>query len=112
MVYNAWKTDVIAAAWHRPSFQSSMGIQYNLKQKIYFNAEMYYISGLQGINLESNRTVKLKNIADLSLKTEYRFSKTFSAFVELNNLLSQKYQRYTYYQVKGFNVLAGLTYSF
>jgi hypothetical protein len=112
MLYNAWKTDVIAAAWHRPSFQSSIGIQYNLKQKIYFNAEMYYISGLQGINLESNRTVKLKNIADLSLKTEYRFSKTFSAFIELNNLLSQKYQRYTYYQVKGFNVLAGLTYSF
>ena len=112
MLYNAWKTDVQAAAWHRPAFQSSMGIQYNLKQKIYFNAEMYYISGIQGINLESNRTVKLKDIADLSLKTEYRFSNTFSAFIEINNILSQKYQRYTYYQVKGFNILAGLTYSF
>ena len=112
ILYNAWKTDVQAEAWHRPSFQSSLGIQYNLQRKIYFNAEMYYISGIQGINLESNHTVKLNDIADLSLKSEYRFSSTFSAFLELNNILSQKYQRYLYYQVKGFNVLAGLTYSF
>lgn len=112
ILYNAWKTDVQAAAWHRPAFQSSLGIQYNLKQKIYINAEMYYISGIQGINLESNRTTKLNDIADLSLKAEYRFSNTFSAFLEFNNILSKKYQRYTYYQVKGINVLAGLTYSF
>ena len=112
MLYNSWKTDVQAEAWHRPTFQSSIGIQYNLQRKIYFNAEMYYISGIQGINLESKQVVKLNDIADLSLKTEYRFSNTFSAFLELNNILSQKYQRYLYYQVKGINVLAGLTYSF
>ncbi|MBC7450553.1 MAG: hypothetical protein H7259_03595, partial [Cytophagales bacterium] len=112
MTYNAWNTDVLAKAWHRPPFQSSIGVQYNLKQKIFFNAEMYYISGIQGINLESNKVVKLKNIVDLSLKAEYRFSKSFSAFLEFNNILSQKYQRYLYYQVKGINVLAGLTYSF
>jgi len=112
MTYNAWKTDVLAKAWHRPAFQSSLGVQYNLKRKIYFNAEMYYLSGIQGLNLESNTTVKLKDIVDLSLKSEYRFSSSFSAFLELNNILSQKYQRYLYYQVKGINVLAGLTYSF
>jgi len=112
MVYNSWNTDALAKAWHRPAFQSSIGLQYNLKRKIYFNAEMYYLSGIQGMNLESNNTVKLKDIVDLSLKTEYRFSSSFSAFLELNNILSQKYQRYLYYQVKGINVLAGLTYSF
>jgi len=111
-LYNGWHTDLLAKAWHQPAFQSSLGIQYNLKRKIYFNAEMYYLSGIQGLNLESNKTVKLADIADLSLKTEYRFSNSFSAFLELNNILSQKYQRYLYYQVKGFNVLAGLTYSF
>lgn len=112
MIYNAWKTDVLAQAWHRPAFQSSIGVQYNLKRKIYFNAEMYYLSGIQGLNLESNTPVKLKDIVDLSLKSEYRFSGSFSAFLEFNNILSQKYQRYLYYQVKGINVLAGLTYSF
>jgi hypothetical protein len=111
-LYNGWHTDLLAKAWHQPAFQSSLGVQYNLKRKIYFNAEMYYLSGIQGLNLESNKTVKLADIADLSLKTEYRFSNSFSAFLELNNILSQKYQRYLYYQVKGFNVLAGLTYSF
>ncbi|HSY62808.1 MAG TPA: hypothetical protein VK796_13080, partial [Cytophaga sp.] len=82
ILYNAWKTDLLAQAWHRPSFQSSIGIQYNLKRKIYFNAEMYYISGIQGMNLESNHAVKLSDITDLSLKSEYRFSNSFSAFLE------------------------------
>lgn len=112
MVYNSWSTESLSKAWHRPAFQSSIGLQYNLKRKIYFNAEMYYLSGIQGLNMASNSTVKLKDIVDLSLKTEYRFSSSFSAFLEFNNILSQKYQRYLYYQVKGINVLAGLTYSF
>ena len=111
-IYNAWNTDVLARAWHRPASQLALGIQYNLKKKIYFNAEMYYLSGIHGLNLESNTSVQLKDIADLSLKTEYRFSSSFSAFLEFNNILSQKYQRYLYYQVKGINILGGLTYSF
>ncbi len=111
-IYNGWSTSTLAKAWHQPAFQSSIGLQYNLKRKIFFNAEMYYLSGIQSLNLETNKAVKLADIADLSLKTEYRFSGSFSAFLELNNILSQKYQRYLYYQVKGFNALAGLTYSF
>ena len=114
LTYNAWKTANLTQAWSRPPLQSSIAIQYNLKQKIFFNAEMYYLSGIQGVVFKDNKSsgIKQNSIADVNLKTEYRFSKSFSAFLELNNILSQKYQRYLYYQVKGFNVLAGLTYSF
>jgi hypothetical protein len=109
---NKWTTDNLEKAWHRPSFIGTAGVSYNASNKILINSELYYIGGLKGWNRESNTLVDLKNIIDLSLKVDYRFSSDFSAFIEFNNILAQKYQRYLYYTNKSVNVLAGLTYSF
>jgi hypothetical protein len=98
--------------WHRPSFTTSFIGTYNLQKKIYFNLDIYYISGLRGKNYQSGREVKLPDIVDINFKVDYRFSKVFSTFIEFNNILSKKYQRYLYYPVKGFNVMVGLSYSF
>ena len=110
--YYSYNTNKVEKAWHRPDFTGSVLATYNLNKKVYFNADFYYIGGLRGKNYLSGQEIKLKGIADLNLKIDYLFSKSFSAFIEVNNILSQKYQRYTYYSNKGVNVLAGLTYSF
>ncbi len=105
-------SDTITSAWHRPDFTGSVLATYNLNQKVYFNADFYYLGGLKGKNYLSGQEINLKGIADLNFKIDYLFSRSFSAFIEVNNILSQKYQRYLYYSNKGINVLAGLTYSF
>ncbi|MFL5730329.1 MAG: hypothetical protein ACJ75J_12655, partial [Cytophagaceae bacterium] len=98
--------------WHRPSFSSSLVATYNLRDKIFFNLDIYYISGLTGKNYIRNQEHKLPDIVDLNFKIDYRISKVFSAFLEFNNILGKKYQRYLYYPVKSVNMLGGLTYSF
>ncbi len=98
--------------WHRPDYTGSILATYNLNKKLYFNADFYYIGGLRGKNYVTGQEIYLKEIADLNVKVDYLFSKSFSTFVEVNNILSQKYQRYLYYNNKGINVLAGLTFSF
>jgi hypothetical protein len=110
--YYKYTMSKLQQAWQRPTLTGSVLATYNLNQKMYFNADFYYIGGLRGENYVSGQVVKLKGIADLNLKIDYLFSKQFSAFIEANNILSQKYQRYLYYNNKGINVLAGLTYSF
>ncbi len=110
--YFKYYTNEIEKPWHRPDFTGSVLATYNLNKKVYFNADFYYIGGLRGKNYLSGQEIKLNGIADLNLKIDYLFSKSFSAFIEANNILSKKYQRYTYYSTKGINVLAGLTYSF
>lgn len=110
--FNYSMNSAIPTPWHRPDFTGSVLATYNLNRKVYFNADFYYIGGLKGKNYLSGQEVNLKGIADLNLKIDYLFSRSFSAFVEVNNILSQKYQRYLYYPTKGVNVLAGLTYSF
>lgn len=102
------------SAWHRPNVLTSVYATYNLYDKIFVNADFYYISGLKGRNFITGRGKdnSLPAIADLNLKIDYRVSPVFSVFLEVNNLLSNKYQLYQYYQVKGINVLAGISYSF
>jgi hypothetical protein len=109
---------IIKKPWHRPSFVGTLFASYTIYKKIVLRTDIYYISGLSGLNLERYTTTgvyeekKLDAIFDVNLKAEYRFSGEFSAFVEANNLLSQKYQRYMYYQSRGINLLFGVTYRF
>jgi hypothetical protein len=115
MVSNYYKYSIspdTMKAWHRPNFISSIIGTYNLRDKIFFNMDIYYISGISGKNYRSNHEVKLPDIIDLNFKVDYRISKVFSAFLEFNNILGKKYQRYLYYPVKSVNVIGGLTYSF
>lgn len=110
--YYNYSMSTLEKAWHRPGFTTSFTVCYNLKQKIYINTNIYYLSGLTGKNYISNREVKLDGILDANLKIEYNISNVFSAYLEFNNILSKKYQRYLYYPVKGINVIGGISYSF
>jgi hypothetical protein len=109
---NKYTNSTSNKSYHRPNFVGTLSGTYNLYKKIFFNADIYYLSGLTGKNFISDKEVKLNSIVDANLKVNYKFSNVFSAFLELNNILSQKYQRYLYYPVKGINVIGGIAYSF
>ena len=49
---------------------------------------------------------------DLNAGAEFRITKNFNLWVQLNNLLNDKYQRWNQYEVFGFSILGGITYSF
>lgn len=112
MNYYNYNTSTLEKAWHRPNFTTSLLASYNIHKKIYINTDIYYISGLIGKNYISDKEVKLDGIFDASVKIDYKFSNVFSAFIEVNNILTKKYQRYLYYPVKGINVIGGISYSF
>lgn len=110
--YNSYNTSSLPAAFHRPQFESSLFGTYNLFDKVFFQADISYISGIDAWDRASDEVVRLDPIIDINLKTDFRFTQRLSAFAELNNILSNNYVRYQYYPVQGINVLLGLTYSF
>lgn len=111
-VWRSYQTDTLEFAWHRPGVNVQWRNKFNLRQKMYFTADFYYLSNLRGYNLSTYSSVKLKDIADLNLGVEYRFSDSFSAFISANNIFGKNYQRYLYYPSNGFNLLGGLSYNF
>ncbi|MCD4695055.1 MAG: hypothetical protein K8S16_02345 [Bacteroidales bacterium] len=55
---------------------------------------------------------ELAAMIDLNLGFEYRYSKVLSGFLNLNNILGQRYEHWYNYPTYRFNFLLGISYSF
>ena len=93
------------------SFNAGVVIQDDVKAKVYTSAPVLatqYV--VPNTNIELIQTVK--GYVDLGIGAEYRINNKFSVFAKANNILNTNYSRYLFYQVNGFNMFGGLTYSF
>ncbi len=113
--YTSYQPSVEKYAWHRPSFVSEFLAKYNLQNKILVNF------GLIGMGKRYAKTFDdpedgdgfnvLKSVVDINLGVEYRYTKSLSFFLKLNNLTGAKYYRWNYYPSQRFNAMVGFTYS-
>ena len=55
---------------------------------------------------------RLKPAFDLNTGVEFTVMPKLNLWVQFNNVLNSKYQRWNQYEVLGFNVLGGIVYSF
>lgn len=119
--YNNYEPLNEVKAWNLPDFTSDATLRYNLENKIIAKASLTFMSGrysktgrIEGAEKLSATVYgrKLKPIVDINLGAEYRFTNKISAFIDMNNILSQNYEVWGNYQVQGINVLGGITISF
>ncbi len=62
--------------------------------------------------LSDNTDATLKGGNDLSAGVELVINKRFSAWLDVNNIFNNKYQRWYNYPVYGLNILGGVTFKF
>jgi hypothetical protein len=99
-------------AWGRPQVAATWSNSYILNKKLFVTADLYFYQGIKNKNFTSGVVYTLKPIYDANVKIDYFLGKQISAFVSLNNIFGQNYQRYLYYQTQGLNFLGGISYSF
>lgn len=108
-------------AWHMPDWKLTLSGHYNLMDKILVKANIFMIGArktfsydpVDDIAITGDKYIyTLKPFVDANLGFEYRYTKKLSAFLNFNNIVSKKYQRWSNYPVYSFNVLGGVTYSF
>ena len=113
--FEHWKTENELHAWHKPGFTLGGDIYYNMGDKLIASASVAF-RGKQyaRITNEVNYVIveTLKEYADLGLGFEYRYTRSLSAFLNLNNLTGTR--PYVWYNYPGyrFNVMGGVSYSF
>ncbi len=110
--YFSYDTDILLDAWHRPSYRFTAKARFNLYEKISLDAGLIAQGGMKSFDPGTNTIIALDPAFDLNVKARYFLSKQFSAFVQCNNMLSSKYPLYQSYTVRGFQVLAGVSWSF
>lgn len=97
--------------WHRPGVNFTGDISAMPINKLTINAYISFIDELYALD-NSNRTLKLSSILDIGAGAEYEIIKRLNVFVQANNLLNSKYQRWYGYDAFGVNVFAGARLKF
>jgi hypothetical protein len=97
--------------WFRPSILLSLGGKYNIADKIFTKAELYYTGSRTAPRIDGT-TTELKSYIDLNLGVDYQYSKILTIFLNVNNLTASRYFKWYNYPSYRLNVLGGVTYSF
>jgi hypothetical protein len=120
--YNNYFLDNEDQPWHKPALEITFGADYNLQEKFVIKAELFTASKVFAKTFEKTTVgevttttivpVELKGYADINLGVEYRYTKLLSGFINLNNILGQRYYKWYNYPSQRFNFMIGVTYSF
>ncbi len=105
-------------AWQMPSFDAKTNLSFNIKDKCFphidvmaFGTQQQKTEDLSPVN-PTPKYSTIKPFCDISFGVDYKFKNRYSAFIQANNLLNNRYQRWYNYPVYGLNAMAGLTVKF
>jgi hypothetical protein len=100
-----------ARAWHTIPTEITSSLRWWAFKQVLFKADLYSFSGSNYLT-KGNIAVPLKGGTDISAGVEFRVNKMFSAWLDVNNIANQKYERWHNYEVLGLNVLGGIRVNF
>lgn len=116
--YYSYDLNLIQEAWQMPNFDFTISGIYKPTGQLKFTTDIFVVgsrtalvSELQSSSMSSMEIV-MDPIIDLNFGADYQYSNQLNFFVKLNNFGFQKYEQWLGYTNKGFNWLAGISYSF
>ena len=100
-------------AWHKPEYTLDFFVKYNLRNKVIINFDITSIGKryAKAFYDDQKEFHVLKEVVAFNLGAEYRYTKSLSFFLKINNISGAKYQRWNFYPSQRFNAMAGFTYS-
>lgn len=103
--------NVNARAWNTVPVEINGSVRWWLSKQALIKADFYMFGG--GNYLEKgNNGYNFKPGADLGIGAEFRINKQFTAWIDVNNILNNKYERWHRYEVYGLNLLGGIRFDF
>ncbi len=109
-----YNTNIQRKVWHLPALDANfMAVYTTSDNKLRAKAQLNLSDAVTANDRGGvNRWTQLNGLYDVSVGAEYWFVKKFGAFLEVNNLLNNKRQRWIFYPTYGINVLGGITARF
>ncbi|MFK7808624.1 MAG: hypothetical protein AB8F74_12540 [Saprospiraceae bacterium] len=100
-------------AWHLPSFSMNFSARYTtLSDKLVVKGELFFENGVPFRDNQTQEVDHLNNLYDLNLGAEYRVFRNVGVFLDVNNVLNNKRQRWNRYPMFGTNLVGGVTARF
>ena len=113
--YFYYQPSKIKHAWHKPKYTLEFLAKYNLRNKVIVNFDIMSIGKRYAQAfynpVDEDQFFTLKSAVAFNLGVEYRYTRSFSLFLKLNNLSGATYERWNFYPSHRFNMMGGFTYS-
>lgn len=113
--FNSYNLSIQDEAWNLPLLKSTLIVRYS-KKKWNAGANLFFASDRKDeliiLPLSTSNRITNSTYFDINLNGLFHINDKFSVFANLNNLLSDNYERYTYFKVQGFQFLVGGRYQF
>lgn len=98
-------------AWNTVPMELTGSLRWYAYKQVILKADLYAFGG--GNYIAPGKTFgTFKSGADLSAGIEFKVNKMLSAWLDVNNLLGDKYQRWHNYEVYGLNLVGGVKINF
>lgn len=98
-------------AWNTLPLEATGSFKWLAFKKLVLKSDLYIFGGGNAL-VKGNNIYPFKGGFDLSAGAEYKINKQFSAWLDVNNLLNDKYERWHNYPVYGINLLGGIIIHF
>jgi hypothetical protein len=98
-------------AWGLVPLEITGGTQWKPLKDLQIKADLFFRNGSL-YRTAANKAERLPAAFDFNLGGEFSATKNINVWLQMNNLFNNKYQRWNQYPVFGFNVIAGVVYSF
>ncbi len=96
--------------WGLVPFEITGALRYKVLKDLHLKADVFFWDGTH--YRTKTQSQKLDPALDLNIGGEYTILSKLNLFLQFNNVLNTHYQRWNQYDVLGFNVVAGVVYSF
>jgi hypothetical protein len=100
-----------AKAWGLFPLKLTGSFRWNAFKEVLFKGDLFAFSGAKAL-LKDGAERNLKGGTDISAGAEFKINKQFSAWLDFDNILNSKYERWNNYPVYGFQVIGGILVHF
>jgi outer membrane receptor protein involved in Fe transport len=94
-------------------------LSYNFNKKWFVVASVFFVGERKDLQINQDIVyiktpdpIVLKSYFDANCSLGYKHSERLTAYLKLNNIANQQYQKWLNYQVQGFQFLIGAAYKF
>ncbi len=98
-------------AWGLIPLEITGSLRWQVLKDLQFKSDAFIWDGTRFIGKGGDVT-KPKGAVDINAGVEFTVMPKLNLWLQFNNILNNKYERWNQYQVLGFNVIGGIVYSF
>lgn len=109
--WNFFKVEEYDKAWGMIPLEVNASLKWQLLRDLFLRTELWAWDGAR-YRGDNGDSFKGEGAFDLNAGAEFRINKNFSVWLQMNNILNNRYERWNQYEVFGFNILGGIVYSF